>query len=272
MRIINWSIAAGILLLLFLSGCFVIENQYSGLPPGPWRAILKLDPVLVIPNPRGEPLPEKVNLKFDEVSQGQLPFNFKVIYDNKEAFHIEIINGEQRIRIEDITLGLDRQTAKDTVKIEFPGTDAYLRGIFEENVLEGEWVVKDREDYAIPFVAYHGQAHRFTTLRKTPDMDVSGRWEVTFGIDTEDSYSAVAEFEQNGNNLTGAFKTEQGSYRNLAGTIQNDKLYLSAFDGVNAYLFEGKILEDSTLIGSFRSGKHYKTLWEAKPNPKAVLQ
>ena len=32
--------------------------------------------------------------------------------------------------------------------------------------MEGEWIVKDRENYNILFKAYQGQAYRFTTLRK----------------------------------------------------------------------------------------------------------
>lgn len=273
MKINRWlNFVAGSLFLLLVTGCFVIENQFTGLPPGPWRAVLKLEPVPVTPNPRGEPLPEKVDLKFEEVTEGQLPFNFEIVYDTKDSFHIEIINGEQRIRVDDITIGLDRQTAKDTVTIEFPVFDSYIRGIFEENVLEGEWVVRNRENYAIPFVAYHGQDYRFTTLRKDPVMDVSGKWEVTFGIDTDDPYPAVGEFEQDGNHLTGTFLTETGDYRYLEGTIQANKIYLSTFDGSHAYLFEAKIEEDSIMIGSFRSGKHYKTLWEASRNSAAELR
>lgn len=264
-----WSLSA---LALLAGGCLVIENQFSGLPPGPWRAVLKLDPVPVTPNPRGEPLPEKVNLQFEEVTQGELPFNFEVVYDREDRFHLELINGEERIRIDDITIGLDRQTAKDTVVIDFPVFDSYIRAIFEQNVMEGEWIVRNRENYAIPFVAHHGQRHRFTTLRKEPVMDLSGRWEVTFEIDTDSPYPAVAEFEQEGNYLTGTFLTETGDYRYLEGTVQADKLYLSTFDGAHAYLFEAKISPDSQLIGSFRSGIHYQTLWEARPNPSARLR
>lgn len=270
MKIHSWSILTGTILLFFASGCFVIENQFTGLPPGPWRAILKLDPVPVIPNPRGEPLPEKVNLTFDEVAQGELPFNFELIYENDKTFYIEIINGAQRIRIDDITIGLDRQTAKDTVIIALPGPDSsYIRGIFEENVLEGEWVLTSRENYAIPFVAYHGQNHRFTNLRKDPVMDISGRWELFMEIENDAPSPAVGEFKQEGNHITAAFLTKEGNYRHLQGTVQHDKVYLSMFDGENAILVEAKIMEDGSLIGSFRSGKHYKTLWEGRPNPDA---
>jgi hypothetical protein len=269
MKIQSWSILTGAILFLLSAGCFVIENQYTGLPPGPWRAILKLDPAPVIPNPRGEPLPEKVNLTFDEVTQGELPFNFEVIYENEQDFYMEIINGNQRIRVDEIRIGLDRQTAKDTITIAFP--DSYIQGIFQENVLEGEWVVTNRENYSIPFVAYHGQDHRFTNLRKAAVLDISGRWEATFEIGSDNSYLAVAVFRQEGNHITGTFLTEKGDYQNLEGTVQRDKVYLSTFDGANAFLIEAKIREDSTLIGSFRSGIHYKALWEARRNPNAKL-
>jgi len=268
----KWLVVSLLALSLGVVGCLVIDNQFSGLPPGPWRAVLELDPVPVTPNPRGEPLPEKVNLKFDEVTQGELPFNFEVVYDTEDRFHIELINGEERIRVDDITIGLDRQTAKDTIVIDFPVFDSYIRAIFEQNVMEGEWVVRNRENYVIPFVARHGQAHRFTTLRKEPLMDLSGRWEVRFGLDTDEPYPAVALFQQDGNHLTGTFLTETGDYRYLEGTVQADKLYLSTFDGSHAFLFEAKIGPDSSLVGSFRSGTHYQTIWEARPNPDAALR
>ena len=253
------------------SGCLVIDNTFEGLPPGPWRAVLKLRPAAVNDNPEGRPLPEKMNLQFEEVTEGELPFNFEVIYRNEREFYIEIINGDERIRVEDIFFGPDRSTAKDTVVISFPVYESYIRAVFEENVMEGEWVVTNRENYSIPFVAHFGHNHRFTTLRKPPLMDVSGRWEATFGIEGEEAYPAIAEFQQDGNHLTGTFLTETGDYRFLEGTIQDNKLYLSAFDGAHAFLFEGKIQADGSLLGSFRSGKHFQTLWQARRNTEFKL-
>lgn len=267
----------GVLILLLgvqLSGCIVIDNKFTGIPPGPWRAVLELEPNMVTPNPKGEPLPEKVNFEFEEVTNGELPFNMEVVYDNRDSFHIEIINGQERIVVDDITIGLDRATAKDTLIIRFPIYDSYLKAIYEEDVLEGEWIVEDRgEPYRIPFLAKHGQDHRFTTLRKDPIMDLSGRWRVTFGIEEgAESYPAIGEFKQEGNHITGTFLTETGDYRYLEGSVQADKVYLSTFDGSHAFLFEAKIQPDSSLIGSFRSGKHFRTLWEAKRDPAAQLR
>lgn len=248
------------------SGCIVIDNPYTALPPGPWRGVLQLEPNPITPNPKGKPLPEKVNLTFEEVTAGELPFNFEVVYDSSEEWHIEIINGEERIRVNDIRMGIDRSTAKDTLTISFPVFDSYIEAIFEENVIEGMWHVRNRPNYAIPFVATHGKNHRFTTLQKPPALDLSGKWETTFEIEREKPYQAVGEFKQEGNYITGTFRTETGDYRFLQGTVQANKVYLSCFDGSHAFLFEAKIQEDSTLLGAFWSGNHYKTLWEAKRN------
>lgn len=255
------------------STCIVIPNQYSGLPPGPWRAVLKLESRPVIPNPDGKPMPDKVNMQFEEVTEGELPFNFEVIYDSEDNYHIEIINGSERIRVDDISLGRKPSRARDTVRIDFPVFDTYITAFYEENVIEGQWVSPNRgPNYTIPFVATHGRNHRFTTLRKEPFMDISGKWEVTFAPETDSPYKGIGEFEQNGNHLTGTFLTETGDHRYLEGTVQADKAYLSVFDGSHAFLYEAKILPDSTMIGTFRSGVHYQTTWEAKRNPKAELR
>lgn len=262
--------STGIILIVVLTGCFVMENPYSGLPPGMWRAVLKLDAADIRLDPAAA-ANEVADTRFEEVTAGELPFNFEVIYDTDTSFYIEIINGAERIRVDDIVMGRDRKTAKDTIRIEIPVYDSYFSGIYEENLLEGVWVARNRGDYRIPFVARYGQAHRFTTLQKPPALDLSGQWRTLFEVDTEAPYPGIGEFEQEGNYLTGTFRTETGDYRFLEGTVQADKLYLSCFDGSHAFLFEGKIRPDSSLIGIFRSGKHYQTVWEAVRDPDYEL-
>ncbi|HMQ49110.1 MAG TPA: TlpA disulfide reductase family protein [Saprospiraceae bacterium] len=258
-------------LVILLDGCLVVNDPYTAIAPGYWRASLQLDPKYRIDNPEGRPIPEAVDVQFEEVTAGELPFVFEVIYENEQDFYIDIINGEERLRVDDIKIGRDQRISKDTILINFPVFDSYIRATCEANVIEGEWVVNYKENYRIPFVAHQGQNYRFTTLRKTPVMDVSGRWEVLFEVDTDKPFPAIGEFQQDGNYLTGTFLTETGDYRFLEGTIQENKLYLSCFDGSHAFLFEAKIQEDSTLIGSFRSGSHYKALWEGRRNSEFTL-
>lgn len=248
-----------LLLFILLQSCIVIENQYNVIPPGTWRGMLKLDRGInpIIDNPTAD-------VTFEEVTAGELPFNFEVIYDDPNTFHFEIINGTERIRVDDIIYGHNRETGADTIRIEFPVYDSYITAFYEEDVIEGHWVVNNREDYKIPFVAFHGKNHRFTELTKEPIMDVSGQWKVMFEVESENPYPAIGEFKQEGNYLSGTFRTETGDYRFLEGTVQADKVYLSCFDGSHAFLFEAKILPNQKMIGSFRSGSHYKTLWEAE--------
>lgn len=267
------------LMVLFMmpmvSGC-VFEGQYEGLAPGKWRAALMLDGRK---NQAVNKSKSKYNFKieqvtFEEVAQGELPFMMEVTHTSVQDFYIEIINGEERIKIpqEHIQYGKDRRTGYDTIRIDIPHYDAYISARYEANVMEGDYVLTNKVNYRIPFIARYGQDYRFSQLRKTPKMDISGTWEVQFEIEEDEPFAAIGEFKQDGNYLTGTFRTETGDYRYLEGTIQDNKIYLSTFDGTHAFLFEAKIMEDSSMIGSFRSGNHYRCLWEAKRNPNAELK
>ena len=250
-----------------LPSCITIENPYPSLAPGRWQGVLKLDPVPVT----ADVVESEGRARFEEVTEGQLPFLFDVVYDTDTSFYIEIINGTERIRVDQIQTGVNRATAKDSIRIDFPLYESYIIALFEEDVIEGQWVVTTRDNYRVPFVAWYGRDYRFTNLRKAPVADLSGRWEATFDLESKSPFKGIGEFEQDGNHLTGTFLTETGDYRFLEGTVQADKLYLSAFDGAHAFLFEGKVLEDGSLIGTFRSGTHYQTTWEARRNPDFEL-
>lgn len=256
------------------SSCLVSDDHFNALPNGIWRGILKLDSRPVSSNPKGEPLPEKLNLKFDEVTEGELPFTFEIKYITQDSFIMILFNGSEKIITSDISFGRSKYLAKDTFRINFPIYDTYIHGLYEENVMEGEWVINYRTELnKIPFVAKFGQNYRFTQLKKDPIMNLTGSWDTEFGlVDGEEPYPGIAEFKQSGNHLTGTFLTETGDYRYLEGSVQANKLYLSVFDGSHAFLFEGKINADSTINGIFRSGKHYQTIWKAKPLKNNVLR
>ena len=257
-----------------VTACVFVQDRYPTLPPGPYRAVLELEYQPVVPNPKGQPLAEKTNLEFDDVTQGVLPFNLEVIYENDTTFRIDMINGDEVITVpaRNIQAGWDQRAGRDTLRIDFPVYDTHISAYYEENIIEGVWVVHYRDNYRIPFKAYFGKRHRFTTLQKTPVADISGKWAVMFGKDKEEPYPGIAEFTQNGNDLRGTFRTETGDYRFLHGTVQGDKAYLSVFDGSHAFLFEALIKDDGTLSGTFRSGRHYITNWTGKRDDNFTLK
>jgi thiol-disulfide isomerase/thioredoxin len=183
---------------------------------------------------------------------------------------VEIINGSERIRLDSIQYGRDRTRARDTMNIHFPEYQTYLHAEIRGGVMQGEWVVKTREDYRIPFYAHAGRDYRFTNLTQAPDKNLSGEWAALIGTDTENPEKAIGEFKQTGNRLEGTFRTETGDYRFLEGTVQGRKFWMSSFNGWHAYLFSGSIRGDS-LFGEYRSGKHYRSLWMASRNPDFKL-
>lgn len=243
--------------------CLQIDNKFSALPPGPWRGVFKLP---LNEAPSAIKIKEETEKEYSyEKNYRELPFIFNVVYPKKDSFIIEIINGEEKIIVSDILYALDRSTAKDTLIINFPEYDSYIKAIYEENFIEGAWHVNYKENYSMPFIAYQGNSQRFKVNPIDAEVDMTGQWEVTFDYDKgEDAYPAIGVFTQDEDHLTGTFKTETGDYRFLEGTVSGKKFYLSVFDGAHAFLFEGKETGQDELTGKFYSGKHYESNWIAK--------
>jgi len=249
--------------LLFLSACVDVKYEFPGLPPGSWRAELKLgkNPYPVYDEDavreRGVPL-------FEGISDDVLPFTMKVSYPeaHPDSFVIDIVNGDETIRVQKYLWGWDRSQARDTIRILFPEYNSYIFGEFVENTIQGEFVDKNRRRYSIPFVAIHGRSLRFEKQLLEPEMDVSGRWRVTFSDRKGNQWPAIAEFDQDSTHLTGTFLTETGDYRFLEGVVYEKRLWLSVFDGSHAFLFSARGEGDS-LSGFFQSGIHYSASWTA---------
>lgn len=250
---------------LFAPCCVTTDNSFTRVAPGIWRGVLELEKFRV-------PVRDKdtVFVMYDQFKESELPFNFEVKYLDDERFYLEIINGDERIRLDSIEYGRDRTRARDTMNVHFPEYQTYLHVEIRGGVMQGEWVVKNRDDYRIPFYAYAGKNYRFTSLTEQPVKNLSGEWATLFGTDTGTSEKAIGEFKQEGNHITGTFRTETGDYRYLEGTVQGRKFWMSTFDGTHAYLFKGSIRGDS-LFGEFRSGKNYRALWTAWRDPQFGL-
>jgi len=211
------------------------------LREGPWRAVL--------------------------TTQGQqIPFLFEVEKDSANQPIVVLRNGEEKLRLDEIT------TAGDSTTIRLGAFDAALVVRPDGNgQLKGSWVKYDaKEPYRVPLTASLGGQQRFLPTTTTKAADFNGTWSTTFK-DGDKTYPAVGVFKQRGNEVTGTFLTNTGDYRYLAGQVNGDTLKVSTFDGSHGFLFTATQPTDSTLTGDFYSGKAGHETWTAVKDANAQL-
>ena len=183
-----------------------------------------------------------------------LPFNLEVISDNK----LHVFNAEEIIEVDEI------EYKNDSVYIKMPVFEGYIVAkITDGNILNGRFV-KESLNRIVPFKAEKSDL-RFSHS-EAPYSNISGNWETVFSPDSkEDRYIAKGVFKQEGNKVTGTFRTTTGDYRYLEGVLNGEELKLSTFDGSHAFLFTAKVT-DSSMTGMFYSGNHWKEPFIAKRN------
>lgn len=185
----------------------------------------------------------------------EIPFVFKVESKDK----LKIYNAEEVINVDEI------EYKNDSVYIHLPVFRDYLVAkISNEESLQGFYVSPDRKR-KVPFRAEGHDDIRFPVKGKST-QNVSGVWETLFSKGVEgDEYIAKGIFKQEGQKITGTFRTTTGDYRYLEGVMDGDTMKLSTFDGAHAFLFTATVT-DSTMNGYFYSGNHWKEPFEAKRN------
>jgi len=224
-----------ILLLAILAFSACVKPPVK-LKTGNWRGVLKMN------------------------TGAELPFNF-VLKDTAGKLQIAIVNGPERFVVPDVTQD------GDSVFIKMPLFDSEFKLQLVNGQLKGQWIKHlAQKDNVLDFTATHGQNWRFFSSPAKPAADVTGRWSAIFTSDGVRD-TTVGEFKQDGNKVTGTFLTTTGDYRYLEGAVNDDKLYLSCFDGGHAFLFSADIKDSLKLT----DGKFNTDTWEAVKSPNAKL-
>ncbi len=144
----------------------------------------------------------------------------------------------------------------DTLYLEMPVYNTFIKGIISDSEhFSGYWYNPEKGgDYKVPVTASFLDKQPFIPV--IPETEYS-TYDVVFSPNTPEAHPAVGAFYKNGQYLHGTFMTETGDYRYLQGKVNGDRWTLSCFDG--SHLFHFDILYgDSTIEGTFRSGKHWK--------------
>ena len=237
----NFKIIAFFFLISGLYSCH--GNTDNQLENGIWRATLKTS------------------------SGAEIPFNFEVI-DSADQKFLDVINGDERFRVNEIS------TVSDSIFIQMPLFDSEIRAKIKNGSLNGQWIKQFADSSEVMMIeAKKGYSWRFFKANTKPEFVVTGRWSVNFqDAKTGKSIPAIGEFTQQNGRVLGTFLTSTGDYRFLEGTVSDDNIYLSCFDGSHAFLFTGKILDNNTIVdGSFYSGLSSVQTWTAKRDEVAIL-
>ncbi len=234
--------------IVFLSSCDSKKDKDMKLPNGIWRATLQQEGAV-------------------------LPFNFEVNYPNDTDTipTFTLINGEEKILLDNVT----KNGTTFTIPMHIFEGEIVAEWNAATQKLTGKWKRRSFENASeLDFSAIPNTETRFEANQK-PKFDLSGKWE-TYFLSEGDSEAALGVFEKADataldGNLKGTFLTTTGDYRYLFGSVSNDSLYLSCFDGSHAFLFVAKAENENTLKGKFWSGKGQPVDFISTRNPNFEL-
>ncbi|MBK8846168.1 MAG: TlpA family protein disulfide reductase [Bacteroidetes bacterium] len=194
----------------------------------------------------------------------ELPFIMD-IHEDGDKTTIEIINAEERIKIDDYRI------EGDSIFIRMPLFDSEIRAQLTSKKMTGIYINHNRTTLnQIPFTAEYDNHTRFEFNHRTPAPVLQKKYITQFSKGTPDESKAVAIISQNGKIIRATFLTTTGDYRFLEGVADNDSLKLSCFDGAHAFLFLAKINGDS-ICGTFYSGIHHSEPFVAYANDTVAL-
>ena len=225
------------MLLVFSNTAF--SQTKANAQPGKWSGQLAMNDRLFIP----------FTLEISELKNKQI---------------IEIVNGKERIPLKLTNEG-------DSIVGRFPELDAFLKFKFSDTgeELRGYWLNLNKKTQ--PKIPINGWIEKTLTELAPETSNINGKWKATFSTNSENPDVTVGIFEQTAGLINGTFLTETGDYRFLSGTVGVGQFSMSTFNGSWAFLFEGKVVNDS-IYGKFYSGPNYQTDWIAVKDPDATLR
>ncbi len=201
-----------------------------------------------------------------------LPFNFELAGLDGATPKLTLVNGSRRDHF-----ALER-AGDGTLRALMNTYDAAL----EARVVEGsqgrrlvghyrDLVPKRNGANDLAFTAEYDQRWRFVAPDRDAgsDAQLDGKWAIT-NRDRSVAANQVALLKQDGTRLTGVFMTVVGDTRELEGTVQGDRFWLSHFSGPSPVLIRGTI-EDGEIQGAINFGIYNIAKFEGRRSDQVEL-
>lgn len=201
-----------------------------------------------------------------QTAGGDLPFLLELQHD-ASGWRAWYLNGEERMPVEQV------EVTDQTLTLVMPTLDSRLTAQLQtDGSLAGSVVLGvTRTPVSMALHAVHNQQYRFFEMLIAPQIDVSGRWAMTYTADGGEPQAFVAEFRQQGSQVEGTVLRPSGDMRYLAGVVRDDTLYLSTFDGSDARLFKARLDAEGVLHGEYWANGSSHAVWTAQRDADAAL-
>jgi thiol-disulfide isomerase/thioredoxin len=224
---------------------------------------------VVTANAQGEKLLENNWRVVLERQDGkQVVFQLQQQKEEEGKMVLDVVNGAEKIRITNV------KELGDSLFFSMPAFEASFRvRVLAGGDLSGTFIkgTAAKTQYW-PLHGYRSMPGRFNATMGNAKYTIAGKWDVTITRANGTTRKAVAEFEQEGNKLTGTFLTPSADYRYLEGIVTGDSLKASSFDGDNARLFEARIDNTHAISGGvFYNGYSGKEKWTAQKSDTVPL-
>lgn len=200
------------------------------------------------------------------VDGGDLPFGLELASEDS-GIVAYLINGPERVRATNVTLD------GASLTVQMPGYQNRIVANFRDgrfegtlNILRPRGVVRELRLIAVP-----GESWRFFPKPDAEPLDFSGQWALTYRDPDGNETPAIAEFSQQGHQVTGTVLRQSGDDRYLAGEARGDTLFLSRFDGGTAYLILARLGPDGVISGEQYTGGGSRDSFHGRRDPAATL-
>ena len=195
---------------------------------------------------------------------GDIDTGFELSQED-EVWTAYLINGQERVLIDEV------RYENRELTLRFPAFNNHIRARLADGRLIGDLTLVRRhgDTQVMPFTATPGIGR--VEAGEGGSIDLSGRWAVRFHNEGGSDSASIGEFAQRGSRLSGTFLNPNGDYRFLSGYVRGNQFKLSSFDGAQAIIFAGEIVDDRIDMASFWSGTSWHQNWSAERSPSVVL-
>lgn len=181
------------------------------------------------------------------IDDQKVPIIFEVQNTSKDSLEFLFIDGK------DTTIADKVRPWGDSLFISFTKYNKVLHLQYDVDEMRGFLFDLNKEEYPIQFYGQFAITNRFPDVRQKPKANLTGTWQMDIALDADSISKGQLVLSNTGNHIMGTFSLAEQFQMAVEGTIQDDKMYLSGFNGnrvclLSADIASGEVMNKGNLL------------------------